>query len=86
MDEEGAQGYVNVTDLELLTPPVNVHTPSPHNSRGSIVLSKETETDTTSDLYEMSSLLKKLDVKSNIISGSCDHNGGILISKDGDLK
>ena len=81
LDESGAQGHVNETDLQLLTPPAPLH-----NSPGSMVFSKEIESDTTSDLHEMSSLLRRLEVKSNIISGSCDHNGGILTSKDGDLE
>ena len=79
LDESGAQGHVNNTDLELVTPPL-------HNSLGSMVFSKETESDAASNLHEMSSLLRRLEVESNIVSGSCDHNGGILTSKDGDLE
>ena len=67
---------VNVTEMH--TPAVNLHTPL------ASVGSKQIEHDGMSDA--MSSLLKKIEIKSNTISGSCDHNGGILTSKEGSLK
>ena len=41
---------------------------------------------TSTNLHEVSPLLRNLEIKSNIISGSYDYNGGILNSKYGDLK
>ena len=51
----------------------------------SVVLHNE-EGEVVPGLHKMSPLLKKLEVMSNIITTTCDHNGGILTSKDGDLK
>ena len=60
-----------------------LHTPQLHNSQEKMEMS---EGEVTSNLDEMLSSLNELEVKSNITSSSCDHNGGIVISKDGDLK
>ena len=60
-----------------------MHTLQMYNSQESMVVS---EGEATSNLNELSSSLSKLEVNLNITSSTCDHNGGIVISKDGDLK
>ena len=52
----------------------------------SVGFHNEKEGEIVSDLHKMSPLLRKLEVMSNIITTTCDHNGGVLTSKDGDIK
>ena len=52
----------------------------------SVVFHNDKEGEIVSDLHKMSPLLRKLKVMSNIITTTCDHNGGVLTSKDGDIK
>ena len=66
------------TDLDETLESDNVHDPPSHMQRLEFV-SKQTQEEITADLVSICPF-------SQAVSGSCDHNGGVLISEHGDLK
>ena len=69
---------------DQISPPINVHTQPQYNSQGSVESSNQTE---RFKLQQVLPVSERLEIKSpfisNIMWGSCDHDGGVLISTDG---
>ena len=80
----GQSMHMGESDKDQISPPINVQTQPQHNAQESVESSNQIK---RFKLQQVLPVSEKLEIKSpfisNIMWGSCDHDGGVLISTDG---